>query len=147
MNISCPISSETVDERAVRMSAFVVVCLGITAIIGPYPVFFAVLMLDFFIKGFVAMKYSPISWLIRWLLSHLAGLPRKVNAGPKKFAAKIGFICSAAACFLSLLDYDLAFAVVGGILVFFASLEAFFSFCMGCVMYAYWNKYFNSTTD
>ncbi|MEZ4604107.1 MAG: DUF4395 family protein [Desulfobacterales bacterium] len=65
------------------------------------------------------------------------GYPKKTNAGPKLFAARVGFVF----CFLIALLYFTGVTelsrVVAAMLIFFALLEAAFGFCVACRMYPY----------
>ena len=48
--------------------------------------------LDFIVRVLFSVKYSPICTVIKFSLKTLNIQTHMVNAGPKKFAAKIGFI-------------------------------------------------------
>jgi predicted benzoate:H+ symporter BenE len=63
-----------------------------------------------------------------------------VDRAPKRFAAGVGFLFSLSFLILSLIPYTLAAGVLAGILVLFASLEAFFAFCAGCYVYFFLKK-------
>lgn len=63
-----------------------------------------------------------------------------INAGPKIFAAKIGFWASAAIALAAFFDIPAAYYAFGGILAIAASLEALFEYCLGCKIYPHWHK-------
>ncbi len=58
-----------------------------------------------------------------------------INAGPKIFAAKIGFLFCCVIALFSLLGFHGTSLVVGSIFIFFAALEALFRFCLACRIY------------
>lgn len=138
--MQCPISSEIVDERGSRISAFIVVLVSCISLYLDVPILFALLAIDFFIKGFVQIKKSPLAYIVRGIITALSLSPKPTNAGPKQFAAKIGFILSVLAFVLGFLGYKLAFLICGFALIIAAGLQAFIGFCVGCLIYSLWMK-------
>jgi len=49
----------------------------------------------------------------------------------------MGFLMTLVISLLLMFNYDLAALAVGGILVFFATLEFALAICMGCIIYTY----------
>ena len=82
--------------------------------LSPYiPLF---LIVDFFIRGFTSLKYSPLSWLAA-TISHGLKLPVVMTGKAKKiFSARVGFLFAVA---IVLLFYTnpLSSLIVGGVLV------------------------------
>lgn len=138
----CPISGDLVDERATRIAASFVVVLGVLlawrAGSGhPWPWLALALAADFLLRALAWRRFSPIAQTAR-LLHHLSGLEaRKINAGPKRFAASIGFLFSLLIFVAGLLHFRLAGLVLAVILLFFASLEAIFGICVACKIYPF----------
>ena len=133
----CPVSSERVDENRVRVTA-----LGVIVLIGVYfmtgnAVFPAILVLDFFIRAFTRLPYSPISWLARLFVKALGTRPVLIDKAPKVFAARIGFLLSFAMLAGTFLGLPLVAPIAGSTLVVFAFLECGLNFCAGCWVYTY----------
>jgi hypothetical protein len=136
MNAACPINSETVNNRVVRVVAGFVVVIATVFLITPQWWLFYLLGGDFLLRALGYRKYSPLATLGRLLVSVLKLEPQPVNAAPKQFAASIGVGFALVAGTLALLDLGLAARVVGGGLLGAASLEAFFGYCVGCKIYS-----------
>jgi hypothetical protein len=99
-----------------------------------------IVAIDFAIRVFFGVKYSPVCKLIRKSLDVINVGQHKVNAGPKKIAAKFGLMFSVLIIGFELLAWN---NMSNGLTVFFivaTSLEAFFSFCLVCKIYPYFNK-------
>ena len=143
INFSCPISGEQRDNTTVRVVAGIVFVITAVALLVALlvstrtaAIITGILALDFIIRAFIKPKYSPLATLARGIVSGL-NLPRKmVDNGPKVFAARIGVIFSVVGTILYLGNLFYAGSVVLFILLLCASLESFFSFCLGCWMYS-----------
>src|SRR5690349_4167618 len=97
-------------------------------------VFVIVLLIDFFIRGFTQLRYSPLSWLASRIVG-LTKLPEiKIDKAPKIFAARVGFLFALAATLVFFMS-PTASLVIALILMGFALLEAVFNFCVGCLVY------------
>ncbi len=136
-HLICPISDEVINERLTRINACIVILLVGAGFLFNSGLIFILLMIDFFIRAFTKLKYSPVSYAGRWIvqLFHINNKP--VNKAPKIFAARMGFLMSLAVAVLFLLKLYTAAYVVASLLVFFALLEFAFGFCMGCYIYTY----------
>ncbi len=133
----CPISEERVNERVTRINAVVgILLLGAAFVTGSF-VFPAFLTLDFYIRAFTKAKFSPISFLSQQMTNVLQLDKKEIDKAPKIFAARLGFLMSAVVTLLMLMGLNTAAIVVGGVLVFFASLEFALAVCMGCILYTY----------
>lgn len=131
----CPISNATVNEHAARAGAL----LTVTAIAiflltqSVWPIL--LLAIDFLLRAIPRPRYSPIAIASGWVVRRLPLQPHPINAGPKIFAARIGFLMAS----LSLV----AFAVVPGPLAYlvasalglFALLEGAAGLCVACKIY------------
>ncbi len=141
-NQSCPVSSEKVNENAVRLVALLVLLLSLAFIATSFVWIFVLLSLDFFIRGFTSYQVSPLKQLVK-LITQLVPIKNKpVNAEPKKFAAKLGFILSAVITviyFIGLVNLSVYLSIL---LVVFASLESLAAICVGCYIYDYTNRFF-----
>ena len=129
---SCPIVLDLVDESAGRIAAFL--SLGLLALAVGSGRGWAVLALaaDFALRAAGRATFSPVA-LAAGRLRRLAGLAeRRINAGPKRFAASVGFLFSlgiGSALLAGLQPLGLALAAILGLC---AGLEAFFGFCLAC---------------
>lgn len=133
----CPVSPERVDENRVRVTA-----LGVVFIMGAYFVtgsalFPALLTVDFFIRAFTKLSYSPLSYLAHLFVKAIGAREVLIDKAPKIFAARVGLILTAITTLGALLDLPLVAYISGSVLVLFAFLECGLNFCMGCWVYSY----------
>lgn len=133
----CPISNEYINERVTRINALLAILLIIAGLVFNSVLFLVFLTADFFIRAFTHAKYSPISYLSHQMANALNLDKKNIDKAPKIFAARIGFLMSLTIVILMLLELNSAALVIGGILVFFASLEFALAICMGCIIYTY----------
>lgn len=132
---SCPVSFKIVDQNIIRIVASLVSALGILFIFNPNLIILALLLYDFFVRVLGYEKISPLCNLAK-LLSKLFGVKKdKIDAGPKEFALKIGFLF-ALLCMVTFLFNQIFTAVlIMTILTICALLEALFNYCIGCKIY------------
>jgi len=129
----CPISKNKIDGNVARVNG--VITLVIIAIGVFNSIFWILLTIDFFLRSFI-IKYSPIANISKLLLNYLKTTPSPIDAAPKMFAARIGFMMSIVLIAVSLSGYYTAsiyFAIFFSIPVF---LEAFLGYCLGCQIYS-----------
>lgn len=136
-NILCPISDERINERVTRINALFGILLVVTGFVSSSALFFLLLLADFYIRAFTKLKFSPISYASYKMANALNLEKKSIDKAPKIFAARIGFLMTFAITILFLLNLGTSALVLGGILVFFASLEFVLAICMGCIMYTY----------
>ncbi|NPA40293.1 MAG: DUF4395 domain-containing protein [Thermodesulfobacteria bacterium] len=136
MTQSCPISFLKTDENVARLNA------GLTTILISVYVFTEVkwiifiLMYEFLIKGiFLQEKLSIFTLFSKNILKIFKVSPKIVDAGPKIFAARLGFIFTMFIFGVYLAGMEKISDVLAGILGFFAGLEAIFGFCIACKIY------------
>jgi hypothetical protein len=145
MQNACPIANATVDERAARLCALITLLpLGLSVVLAsPWPALF--LAIDFALRGFGARRASPVARLAQSLAGMLGLEPRRVNAGPKAFAAKLGLGFSMAVGLAFLFGREgigLAAALPFSLC---AILEGAWGFCVGCRLYQLWQRLRPST--
>ncbi|MBC8479797.1 MAG: DUF4395 domain-containing protein [FCB group bacterium] len=135
-NILCPVSALRVNQNTVRLTAFLTAILvGLYIITGnQFLIYF--IGIDFFIRAFTPMQYSPMSWLADKAVTGFKLAVKPIDKAPKIFAARIGFLFSFAAVLLFFVNVKIALIVLT-VLLAFALLEAVFNFCAGCVVYTY----------
>jgi hypothetical protein len=137
MNGMCPISVRQVDEKVAQLNAALVVLSLLFFLFTPYRWFILLLSVDFFIRGFLDPSYSFYSAASKTVLRFFKIEPAMINAGPKIFAAKIGFAfcCMIALCYF--FDCRIITLVVGSLFVLCAALEASCGFCVACKIYPF----------
>lgn len=135
--ITCPVDMIKVDENRVRVVAFFVLVLAAVFIIIQNPLIIALLLIDFSLRALNFNTYSPLAALAGLIVKRSGIKPKPVDRAPKRFAAMVGIVFIAAVLSLSLLHLELTAAIVAGVLIVFASLESFLSFCMGCYVYTF----------
>lgn len=133
----CPVSPERVDENRVRVTA-----LGVILVMGAFFVtgnalFPALLFVDFFIRAFTRLPYSPLSWLAHLFVNAMGTNPVLIDKAPKVFAARIGLLLTFFTASASLFGFSLLAYIMGTTLVLFAFLECGLNFCMGCWVYTF----------
>jgi hypothetical protein len=133
----CPISNEYINERVTRINALLGILLLVTGLVFNAVIFIAILTADFYTRAFSNAKYSPISYLSHKMSNALNLNKKEIDKAPKIFAARIGFLLSLTITVFMLLQFNNAAFIVGGILIFFASLEFALAICMGCILYTY----------
>ena len=133
----CPIGPTSVNQTVVRGVAFQVLCSTALFLASGYDFILIYLLFDFFMRGFVSRNLS--------LFVLMAGVVNKffdrrivpVNAEPKIFAARIGFIMCLSILFSELSGLSFLVFFLSGLLLLAAALECFFSICLGCHLYTF----------
>ena len=136
----CPIVNERVDTKLIRINAFFVLSALLFFFFTPLKWLIYIVAIDFVIRVFFGVKHSPVCKIIRKSLDIISVEQHKVNAGPKKVAAKFGLAFSILIIISELLGWQI---LSSGITIFFilaTALEVFFSFCLVCKIYPYLNK-------
>lgn len=135
MAASCPVSFIKVDEHQVRTHALLVSILAMLFVASGSVWVLAVLLYDFAVRVLIAPKYSLLFQTSRGLVLISGMRIRPVDAGPKMFAAKIGFAFVTAGTFLTAADLMEPSLWLLTVMALFAALEAAYGFCVGCKMY------------
>lgn len=136
-HLICPVSPERVDENRVRVTALgVILTMGLFFITGN-AIFPALLSVDFYLRAFTRLPYSPISWLAHLFVRQMGTRPVWIDKAPKIFAARIGLLLTFITSLAALLGWNMLAYVTGSTLVLFAFLECGLNFCAGCWVYTY----------
>jgi len=141
MNKICPVSYQQVNERVAQSNAILVIITMIVFAFTPFKLIIGIMLLDFAVRGFIKPAYSLYSAISKTIVRVMKIKPIMVNADPKVFAAKIGFLFTGTIAVTYILGYLGVSTILGGILVLFAVLEAVFRFCMACKIYPYIYKF------
>jgi hypothetical protein len=136
-NLICPVSTERVDENRVRVTAFQVVMLMGAFLFTGNLLFSAVLAVDFFIRAFTRLQFSPLSFVGNLFVRIMGMQPVWIDKAPKVFAARVGFLLAAVTALAGVMEMQLFAVVTGTTLVVFAFLECGLNFCAGCWVYTY----------
>ncbi len=135
--IVCPISNEKVNEQITRINALIGIVVLVSGFVFNSALLLVFLMADFYIRAFTQLKYSPISYTSHRLANAFNLDKKAIDKAPKVFAARLGFIMTFAITVLYISGLYTAALTIGGILVFFATLEFALAVCMGCILYTY----------
>lgn len=149
MNQFCPISYSKVDENVIRINSTLVFILSLLIFIIPYQ--FAIflsffLIIDFFTKGFGNSDYSVLNNIGKFISRVLALPQKKINSGPKIFAAQIGGFISVAITAGVFFNFTILMYSTVSILAFCAFMEAAFAFCVACKIYPFFRKIYPETS-
>jgi hypothetical protein len=127
-----------VNEVSARLVAGGVVLMSLAAIVLGQPWIAAVIAYGFLARVLTGPTLSPLGQLVTRVVTPWLGVePRYVPGPPKRFAQGMGAVFSTTAAVLGLgLGLDTAAYAVLGLLVFAATLESVFAFCIGCKVFA-----------
>jgi hypothetical protein len=90
----CPISNRITNEQVARVNAGLTLLVILGFIITSQIWLIGLLAIDFLFRGLELTGYSPVYFTSKGI-SGMLGLHQKpINAGPKIFAARIGFMFS-----------------------------------------------------
>lgn len=133
----CPISSSQVNERVVQINAALAVLSMLLFFTTPLKWILLILAADFLIRGFLKPSYSLYGAVSKTIAGMFNLKPVLVNAGPKIFAARIGFLFCCAVAVFYWMDFQTLSLALGSIFMLFAALEAIFRFCVACKLYPF----------
>ena len=136
-NAFCPISDKQINERVTRLNAFFTVVMIVACCYSHNIYIAAFLASDFFIRAIDMGKYSPLSYLSTILVKLLPFKDHYINAGPKLFAARIGFTISILMVLSAMLNFNTVSYILFAILGLFSFLEFAMGICVACIIYPY----------
>jgi hypothetical protein len=131
----CPISSKKVDENVTRITASFSILVLLLFIFTPQKWLIVLLFTDYFIRGFIESKYSLLYIISRKLTNVFNMKPNMINAGPKIFAAQVGFFFSLLIGIFHVLNMPIAVYTTASILLICAFLEVSIALCVACKIY------------
>ena len=137
MPLSCPISNRQINGNLVRVYSIQVVILGMLLLITSMPIFALILLYDFSIRALRVPNLSPIHLIGKFVVETLDIKPEMTDEAPKRFALFIGLFFSLLLSILYAGESLIFGAIIAGILVFCALLEALFNYCVGCKVYQF----------
>lgn len=125
-----------VSEPAVRGVAVQVFILSLISLLTGSAIPVIILAADFAIRVLLVPQLSPLAYISRKAIAPAIGFKkRQIVFKPKRFAALIGLILSAAAAVLFLYGLVPAGSLLLAMLALFSFLEAAFRFCAGCKIF------------
>jgi hypothetical protein len=127
-----------VNEVSARLVAAGVVVMSVTAIVFHQPWITLVLAYGFLARVLAGPKLSPLGQLVtRVVTPRLPVKPRLVAGPPKRFAQAMGLVFSSTAALLAVGFHQWGAAeIVLAMLIFAATLESAFGYCLGCRIFA-----------
>jgi hypothetical protein len=133
----CPVSDKKVNERVARINGvFTLMLLIISGLtLSIIPVVF--LSIDFFIRASDYSKYSLIGISSKGIVRYFGLNENNINAGPKIFAARLGFVVCCLIIISFILKIYIPALLLIGLLGLFSFLEASFGLCVACEIYPY----------
>ena len=133
----CPVSDKKINENVARINGGFTALLLIVAVSfhSVFPVIF--LATDFFLRASQYSGYSLIAISSKNIVRYLGINENIINAGPKIFAARIGFIFSILIIISFILNSSLLIAVFSSTLILFSVLESVFGYCVACEIYPF----------
>ena len=133
----CPVSTQMTNVKVSRMNALFTVLLVVACLISGSILYAMLLFIDFLLRNVNQGRLSPIIRMNKYMVGVLSLEPRMINAGPKVFAARVGFVLSFLALVLSITTTHTAAMVPMGILGLFSFLEMAFGYCVACKLYPF----------
>ena len=141
MSLVCPISTNNIDENVARLNASITLLFVLIFLFTPVKWVIFFIMIDFILRRIEGGRYSIISRTSRLATGVLGFRKISINAGPKLFAANVGFLFTVLmAGFYYAGMVNVSFAI-GGILAFFTILESFFNICAACILYPFVSRF------
>jgi uncharacterized membrane protein YccF (DUF307 family) len=138
--MECPVDFIKINENKARLTAFFVLVLTLVYLRTGFWLIMAFLMVDFAIRAFNLGKYSLIGFVSDAVIKQLNIKNKPVDRAPKRFAAGVGLVFTAAILAVFLLAVPLAPMILAVVMALFALLESFFGFCAGCYVYDFGKK-------
>ncbi len=136
-NVICPVSPHRIDENIARLTALSVLVLTIVGLVLKSPLLMALLAADFALRAFGFSRFSPLRLVAGWENKLLALPPKFTDGAPKRFAAGVGMLFSAAIALAFALEWYTSGLGIGAVLLACAFLESAMNFCVGCYVYTF----------
>ena len=141
MSLVCPISDNYTDENIARMNAFFTFGLVLIFLLTPFKWIIFLIAADFLLRRVLHGRYSVVSRISVLTTGALALKKIRINAGPKLFAANVGFALSILAALFYFTGLHYVSFGLAGTLAFFTMLESVFNICAACILYPFVSKY------
>jgi hypothetical protein len=133
----CPVSDKSINERVARLNGIFTVLLLLAFALTKSIIPVAFLAIDFLLRASDYSKYSLIGISSKGIVRYFGLNESMINAGPKIFAAWLGFILTGLILFCITLNFWVPALALAGILGLFSFLEAALGFCVACEIYPF----------
>ncbi len=141
----CPVSYDQVNKNLIKAySSIVLIVLVYTLITGHYWAMYLI-SLDFIIRVFAGIKYSPLCNLLTTMMKITPLKPVLINAASKKIAAQIGMVLAFGISVCHILDYDILSNIMLYMFTFAVSLDLVFNYCLACKLQSLYLTYFRKS--
>ncbi len=138
--MECPVDFIKINENKARLTAFFVLVLTLVYLRTGFWLIMAFLMVDFALRTFNLGNYSLLGFISDAVIKQLNIKNKPVDRAPKRFAAGVGLVFTAAILVAFFLGLPFVPMVLAVIIALFAMLESFFGFCAGCYVYDFGRK-------
>ena len=136
-NQSCPISTDKVNSSLTKVYSIFTFSVITIFLFSPFKEIIFISTVDFIIRIFFGIKYSPICTFIKFGLK-VSNVPvHMVNAGPKKFAAKVGMLFTVLISVGVVFNFPMLSVISAGIAFVAIGAEVFFDYCLACTIHSF----------
>ncbi len=140
---ACPVSYDQVNKNLIKAySSIVLIVLAYTLLTSHYWAMY-IISIDFFIRVFAGIKYSPLCNLLTAIMKITPLKPVLVNAASKKIAAKVGLFFALGICVFHLAGFQILAYIFIFMFMFAISLDLVFNYCLACKLQSLYFTYFN----
>lgn len=136
-NLICPVSNDKIPESIPRIIALINTGLIILFFFTWSVWLLVFLLVDFYIRAFLKIKYSPVSLMAQGIYRILGLSSKNIDKAPKIFAARMGFSMITISLLLYLGGFNIPVIILLAILSVLSTVECVFNFCVGCYIYNY----------
>ncbi len=133
----CPVSDKKINEIAARINGAFTISLLIVFSLTQSIIPVVFLALDFLLRASDYSKYSLIGISSKAIVRRFALNSNFINAGPKIFAARLGFVLSSLIIITFAFSLYMPALALAGILGLFSFLETAFGLCVACEIYPF----------
>ena len=131
----CPISTDRVNSKLTKIYSIFTFTIISLFLFTPFKEVILLSAFDFIIRIFFGIRFSPVCTTIKLGLKYGNVPVHMVNAGPKKFAAKVGLLFTVIISFGVIFNFPTV-SLIAGIIAFIAiGAEVFFDYCLACTIY------------
>lgn len=138
----CPVEPGAFEFRGARLGQFILVTIILATLVtqnAARTALLTLLVVDLACKGFISFRVAPLSLcaktLAHWLLPR-GGAAKRLNIGPKRFAARVGFTFALAMVLAQVFALPTLFVAVGAMFALAALLDATTGLCIACIVYS-----------
>jgi hypothetical protein len=133
----CPISYSSINERVARLNAGFTLLLIFVFVFTQNVIPVVFLAIDFLLRSAGRSDISPFAQLSKNLAVLLKLEKKIINAGPKIFAARIGFLFSSVIGISFVLNWPVVSYSLAAVLGLFSFLESALGICVACNIYPF----------